>query len=223
MKTTIENPQETIIHSLSEEKQPEDLNAWQKVSEATGTVVTPANALDSIAFGGSMYGIQKLKTWKGIGITATSFGADFVDGKIARATKTESPLGESIDAVGDKIKLAFALYKIREQNLAPNALINAIAAQNGANAILSIIDRTINDKPVIHANWFGKKAIFAQEIGLGIHVIGSKVAETNEKKAKLIKKVGSFTTICGLVLGTVATTSYASTLYLSTKNRKSYY
>ena len=70
---------------------------------------------------------------------------DVVDGRVARSTKTQSPLGEAIDAAGDKVKLAIALYKIWALDLAPKSLLSAVAIQNAANVALVAADRMRHD------------------------------------------------------------------------------
>lgn len=206
---------ETVVHG-----QAEALNIFQKVQKATGGLVTPANVLvDAPAFCGAMYGIniKGLDSWTGIIITAGSFLADMVDGPVARLTKTESPLGETVDAAGDKIKLAAALYRIWELDLAPKPLIVAIAAQNGINVALTTADRAINRKPVIHPSYFGKRAILLEQLGLGLHVIGSEVAKKNERRGAIIKKVGTLTSVAGLGLGSAATAGYTKSLFSARK------
>lgn len=198
----------------------EELNGWQKLSEATHGIGTPANALDTVAFAGGIYGINHLDSWKGIAIACSSFMADFVDGKIARATGTQSELGEAIDAGGDKVKLAYALYKMWQLELAPRPLLVAVAVQNGLNVGLTAIDRSANDKPVIHPSQFGKKAIFMEQWGLGLHVIGSELAKTNEKRGKAVKTAGTVLTLAGVAVGVAATTGYTKLLLSSRKKRK---
>jgi phosphatidylglycerophosphate synthase len=195
----------------------EELNIFQKISEATGNVVTPPNLVDGVAFAGAMYGIKNLDSWKGIIVTAASFLADMTDGPLARALKVDSPVGEAVDATGDKIKLAAALYQIWKLDLAPKPLLVAIAAQNGINAALTAGDRAINSQPVIHPSYFGKRAILLEQLGLGLHVIGSEVAKKHERRAAIIKKVGTLTSVTGLGLGAAATAGYAKNLFSSRK------
>lgn len=196
-----------------------DRNFWQVIAGATNDVVTPANALDAAAFGLSIYGLNNLDSWKGIIASASAFGADLVDGKIARATGTQSDLGEAVDAGGDKIKLAFALYQIWKLNLAPKTLIMAVAAQNGYNIGLTAADRSLNDKPSIHPSSFGKKAIFLEQMGLGMHVIGSEVSKQNEKRGRAIKLAGSVVGYAGVGVGIIASSGYTAKLIQSRKSR----
>lgn len=193
-------------------------NFWQVIADATGDVVTPANTLDAAAFGLSIYGLKNLDSWKGIIASALAFGADLVDGKIARATGTQSDLGEAVDAGGDKIKLAFALYQIWKLELAPKALITAIALQNGYNAGLTAVDRSLNDKPAIHPSNFGKKAIFLEEMGLGMHVIGSEVSKQHEKRGKAVKLAGSVIGYAGVGFGLIASGGYTTKLIHSRRS-----
>lgn len=193
-----------------------NLNNWQRISEATNHVVTPANAIDAVAFAGAMYGLNELDSWKGIMTTCASFMADFVDGKVARATGTQSALGEAVDVTGDKIKLAFGLYKIWKLGLAPKPLILTIAAQNGINVALTAVDRSVNKQdPLIHPSQFGKKAIFMQQWALGLHVIGSEVSKQNEKRGRMMKLAGNVLGAAGVVVGAAATAGYAKILFSS--------
>ena len=187
----------------------DDPKMWQKISDATGTVVTPANAIDLLCFAGAKYGIDNLDSWKGIGIAAVSFLGDLVDGKVARATGTQSELGEALDAAGDKIKLAYALVKIWQMDLAPKPLLVAVALQNGLNAGLTLADQALHkENPAIHASWFGKRAIFLQQTGIGLHVIGSQLEKEERSTAKTVKLTGNVLGYTGVAVGTVASGDY---------------
>ena len=190
----------------------ENLNVWQEVAEATNDIVTPGNVLDVVGFGASIYGLRKLDSWKGIVATATGFMTDVVDGKVARTTKTQSPLGEAVDAAGDKVKLAMALYKIWDLDLAPKLLLSAVAIQNATNVALVAVDRMRHGEPQLHSSSHGKKAMFLEQWGLGLHVISSQVYKTNERRGYLIKRAATLLTLAGLTYGIAATIGYAQTL-----------
>lgn len=188
------------------------LNKWQEISASTHDVVTPANVIDAFGFAGSMYGVSKLDTWRGIFTSAVSYMTDFADGKVARATKTTSELGETLDAAGDKVKLAAGLRAMWQKEMAPRPLLKGVAVQNTCNALLAIIDRLKNKKPVMHSSLYGKRAIFFQQWGLGLHVIGHKLKRSNSKSSNVIKNTGTVVTLVGLGLGIAATIDYANTL-----------
>jgi phosphatidylglycerophosphate synthase len=197
-----------------------DLNNWQKIATLTNDVVTPANALDAAAFATSIYGINNLDSWKGIATACGSFIADFFYGKIARATGTQSSLGEAIDAGGDKIKLAFALYKTWQLDLAPKNLITCVALLNGMNTGLTAVDRVTNKQPVLHASWLGKRAIFMEQWGIGLHIVGSKVKQANPERAGVIKAAGTILGYAGVFMGGLATADYGATLWEARKHAK---
>lgn len=195
-------------------------NVWQRTSEATYTVVTPANIIDAIGFMGAKYGIDRLDTPKGAAITLLSYGADIVDGKVARATGTESKLGEAVDAVGDKIKLAYALFKIRQKDLVYPPLLAAVAAQNAANSALTIIDKRVNgSESVLHSSKLGKRAFFLQELGIGVSIGGSQISSKGLKSGDKIKTIGSIIGFAGFAVGTVATAEYFSKLKQSIQTK----
>jgi phosphatidylglycerophosphate synthase len=209
------------LMKLTSEESEEVKNGWQVVAEATNYIVTPANAIDVVGFAASMYGIYNLDSWKGIIAAGSGFMTDVIDGKVARKTKTASPLGEAIDAGGDKVKLAFALLQIWRLDLAPKSLVLAIAAQNAANVGLTAVDQVVNkDEPVMHPSKLGKRAIFIEQWGLGIHVIGSEVAKNNDKRGRYIKAAGSVIGYAGVILGVGSTAGYTSTLVSSSKSKK---
>jgi phosphatidylglycerophosphate synthase len=190
-----------------------DSSVWQEIAEATNDIVTPANVLDLLGFGACIYGIGKLNSWKGIVATAAGFMTDVVDGKVARATNTQSPLGEAVDAAGDKVKLALALRTIWGLRLAPTPLLSAVAIQNAANVALVALDRMRHEEPQLHSSSHGKMAMFLEQWGIGLHVIGSQVSKTHERRGRLIKAAATGVGVVGLTYGIAATVGYARILY----------
>lgn len=180
----------------------------QGIAEATGNIVTPANAVDAVAFGMALHAAPRLDTWSGIAEAAIAYGADFVDGKIARATGTASEVGSKVDAVGDKIKLGWGILHIARNNQADRDLLAAVAVQNVANAAITAYDRKRNEEPAItEARPLGKRAMFGQAMSIGVQVIGTKVSETHPRAGRTIRQLGRWT---GLT--TVATLGIASTI-----------
>lgn len=184
----------------------------QAVAEKTHGVLTPANAVSAAGIIGAFYGIKRLNTPVGVAISGISFLADFADGKIARATNTSSEFGEALDATGDKIKLGYALCKMWELDLAPKPLMTAVALQNSANAVMTVVDKVQHgEDSVLHASWLGKRAIFMQQAGLGAHVISSHMP-ISEKGRSRVELAGTVTALCGIGLGIAASTGYARRL-----------
>lgn len=207
---------------ISHENQREQ-NTWQQVSDATHTVITPANAIDAVGFVGAKYGIDHLDTWPGIVIAGASFLTDMVDGKVARATGTQSELGEAIDAVGDKIKLAYALKKTYELEAAPMWLLAGVTVVNSVNASLTLADKQINrNVPAIHPSWAGKRAIFLQQFGIGFHILGSQFEKQPKAQhvAKAFKLSANVMGAAGITLGVAASSGYARTLVKSIQQKR---
>jgi len=87
-------------------------NAFQKIAAATGGWVTPANIVTVIGFGIVVYGLVCLMNqqyWAGLILLAIGRLLDIVDGIVADKTGTKSPLGETFDAVADKIGTLFTI------------------------------------------------------------------------------------------------------------------
>lgn len=196
-------------------------NTWQRISDATGTVITPANLIDAAGFGAAKYGLDQLDSWKGIYTAAASFLSDVVDGRIARATGTSSPLGEAIDAAGDKAKLAYALYQINRLQLAPRKLLGAVATQNACNTALTTADQLVHGKEhVLHSSWLGKRAMLLQQTGIGLHVIASQMEKDIMPRARQTRIAANVLGWSGVAVGVAATAGYGKRFFSSLRPTK---
>ena len=177
---------DTIHPSTAQYELTDNPNNWQLIARTTKGIVTPANAIDTVAIAGAKYGIDHLDSTKGRLITALSFTTDFFDGRIARATGTQSPLGEAVDAGGDKLKLAYGAVKLWRAGLVDKPLLTAVVAQNTANAGLTLADRKLNQKPAIHPTKIGKLSFFAQELGIELKISVVEVTLVNIRPLDLL-------------------------------------
>jgi phosphatidylglycerophosphate synthase len=85
---------------------PEDRNFWQNKAATTKGIITPANAATIIGFGLVLYGLLHIgwhHYWLGLSIIAIGRLFDVLDGWLAQKTGTKSHLGESLDAIADKL------------------------------------------------------------------------------------------------------------------------
>lgn len=83
-----------------------DRNVFQNMAAATRGIMSPANVITVIGLGIVVYGlvaIMQQQFWTGLVFLAIGRLLDIVDGLVAEATHTKSPLGELFDAVADKI------------------------------------------------------------------------------------------------------------------------
>lgn len=182
---------------------------WQQVSENTGTIVTPSNIIDAIAGVGAVYGIRNIDKPKGVLAVGASFGADAIDGPLARWLGTVSPLGEKIDAVGDKIKLGYGILRLWQHDQADKPLLASVAIQNSANAVITIADRLSDGEPVLHSSKIGKRSFMTQEIGLGLNIAGKALSKNNHPKiGEKLRFGGNIVGFSGVALGSIATAGY---------------
>lgn len=181
----------------------------QKVAEATNGIVTPGNATSATGFGLSMHGISNLDGYGGLIETGAGFGLDVVDGKVSRATGTASPLGEVVDATLDKIKTGYFAAKLLLERRAPKGLVAAVIGQNALNAGITLYDKRVNDPPRVHPTKAGKYGMFAQNSGLFLHAIGTKIREKRPVAGKTIKLAGSVIGYTGVGISLVASKQYA--------------
>lgn len=171
--------------------------------------MTPANVIDAGAFVLAAKFVPKLNKWEGITAVAASYASDVVDGKVARATGTSNELGATVDAVGDKLKTAFAAYHIYKMHLASRPLLAGVALQNIANAGATIYDSLINDKSQIEVSKAGKYSAFSNSLGIGLQVIGTELEKSDQLKARNTKIAGAVIGWGGLaVFGAKATRDY---------------
>lgn len=191
----------------------------QQVAESTHGTITPANVIDATALVGAKYGMDNFDTARGKACVIASYAADIIDGPIARRTGTQSDLGEMVDATGDKLKAAYAIFKLWQNNLADKPLLAAVGAQNTANTILTLVDRTANNEPSIHPSRVGKRSFFMQELGIGINVAGNQLASRGLRSGEKIRKIGNVVGGAGVALGTVATAGYYIKLKDSFKSK----
>ena len=183
-------------------------NVFQRVYDATNTVVTiPA-----------IYGIRNIETARGASAVLLSYGIDAVDGKIARKLGTASPLGEKIDAVGDKVKLGYGIYRLWRHDQADKPLLATVAIQNTINSVITIADRALSAEPVLHSSQIGKKSFMLQEIGVGLNIAGRVITKNgNEQTGEKLRKAGNIIGFGAVALGTIATRGYLRTLRQSQK------
>lgn len=179
---------------------------FERTAQRTHGVVTPANVLDVLAMGGVAWSASRLDRWSGIAVAAASYLADVADGVIARRTNTSSRIGELVDHVGDKPKVLWGVREIWRLGLADKPLLAAVACYNVANAALTSFDVIVNEEPQIQVTRRAKRAMFATTTGVGVQVIGHKVAETYPRVGRLVRWAGAALGYGGVLFLGVPTT-----------------
>lgn len=85
---------------------PADRTILQTISAKSGGILSPANSITAIGLMmvlGGLVALLQQQFWLGLGLLAIGRLLDIVDGVVAEATKTKSPIGEVFDATVDKI------------------------------------------------------------------------------------------------------------------------
>lgn len=99
-----------------------DRNIFQKMAAATKGIASPANIITVIGLGIVVYGlvaIMQQQFWMGLAFLAIGRLLDIVDGLVAEATHTKSPLGELFDAVADKIGTVLTIVVLLFTGIVP--------------------------------------------------------------------------------------------------------
>ena len=100
---------------------PSKRNVFQKIAAATNGILSPANVISIVGFGLVIYGLVQIidqQFWFGLFFVAIGRLLDIVDGVVAEATHTKSPLGELVDASIDKIGTLLTIITLFIANIA---------------------------------------------------------------------------------------------------------
>lgn len=130
-----------------------ELNPWQKVAAHTHGIVTPANAItllgNVLTFGG-LVAISKERPRLGLSAIVLGRLADVVDGKVAHATGTKSPLGEALDAGFDKVQAVVAIPVMLRADIVPRLEASIIGSQQllmaGATVVAKLRGKEIHPR-----------------------------------------------------------------------------
>lgn len=100
---------------------PATRSIFQKVAAATNGILSPANIISVLGLGLVVYGLVEIinqQFWLGLVFVAIGRLLDIVDGAVAEATHTKSPLGELVDASIDKIGTLLTIITLFVANIA---------------------------------------------------------------------------------------------------------
>ncbi len=183
---------------------------WQRIAARTYGIVTPGNAVTAMGTGLTLHGISLLADGSAksglLSITAGRL-ADVMDGMLAHATHTKSPLGEALDAGFDKVQTAAALIVLTREGIVPPPATAALAVGQAAIFGLSAIAK--NRGHEIHPSLCGK---YAMGLGWGAIVgfAGANMAdlEGHQELADGLQLVASAAALGALGLSARATLDY---------------
>lgn len=192
----------------------EERNIWQKLAFKSYGTLTPANFVSLVGGVLAIYGlilILNAEIISGLLLLTIGRGADLLDGLIAEYTKTKSSLGEVVDAVADKLVIAFAVIVFAAIELVPWPIVLLIAAQNLLNGFASIIGRFRKIK--IHPSKYGKYSTALAWVTLIFYPFGDWIKENESYQTGMILIVIALVSFAfWLVIGPVASLRYARSI-----------
>ncbi len=178
----------------------EPQHRFQKVARETYGVVTPANAVTVAGFVLVISGLIDLSRGnrrKAITKIAAGRSLDLVDGAVAKATGTMSPLGEALDAGLDKVSMAASLAVLHKSEDLPKGLLRLFAARDLGMAVLTVVGKLRGVHP--HPNEASKTATFHQWMAAGSMLIAAELNDTEKPELALTAKLAG-TVLTGLFI-----------------------
>lgn len=188
-------------------------NGWQRLAAATNGLVTIGNIITIIGFGLVIYGIILLSHrayWNGLVVIMIGRLCDIADGWAAHITSTKSPLGESFDAVFDKLGTGATLIGLWLTRLVPWWAIIVLLAPHIINSFVSLIALRRNIR--IHPTRRGKTSMALAWICL-LSFIGRQalLQQTNLSTAMTTLTYGLL--LISTIAGILAAQQYIGTVF----------
>ena len=184
-------------------------NTWQRIASKTNGIITPANGVSVIGAGLAAVGLAYIYQGdmaRGLALLIIGRVADIADGMVAARTKTKSPLGETVDAVADKLIMLAALIVFVVAGIVPLAVVVLIAAHNGVSALFGVAAKV--RKRVLHPSWPGKLATAFQWGALFLFV-GAELLRSTVGIADTAAGVAAWATLMiSVILGAFAVRGY---------------
>lgn len=162
----------------------EQRNIWQKIAYRSYGTLTPANLASLIGAALGLYGLWLIYDGQIVtGLIYLIIGriADLVDGLVAEYTKTKSPLGETVDAVADKIVIGSALIVYALTANVPLYIIIVVAFFNILNALIAVVSKL--NKKIIHPSKFGKYSTALSWVTLIFYPLGVWVKDNESQSS----------------------------------------
>jgi len=183
---------------------------WQRLAARTGGVLTPGNLITVAGFILVLIGlvcILQHTYWWGLALIATGRLGDILDGLIAEATGTKSPLGEALDATLDKAGGFVALVVFAIAGVISAFALAFLLLPHLAITVVSLVAR--RRAIALHPLRIGKLCMAASWAALLCFILASAVQLANPS---WLRMVGDGLVAAAFVLGVVAATSYLRTL-----------
>lgn len=182
-------------------------NMWQAVSNATGSIVAPANGVTAVGTWLTLDGIDHAGTYRGAVEQIAGRSLDMGDGWVARGTGTASDLGEAFDAGTDALEVLYAGTKRSTYEMLTPLESTWFVGQKLVNIVATGVAKARGQE--IHPTKTGKHTSAA----LSVTYFGRSLARAFESHGRMTAaskahKLARFTTRASIVLGVPASLGY---------------
>lgn len=184
-------------------------NAWQRLAAQTHGVITPGNILTVSGFAlttAGLVAVTKEHYWLGLGGIGIGRLFDVADGWAAERTGTKSPLGESLDAVCDKLATALAVLALLVTGIIPWWVLLIVLLPHLAISAIAAV--WLAHGQHLHPSRRGKLSMALAWAGLGGLVLATAL---HQQSTQLLGSISYALLAASVVLGIGAIIGYRNT------------
>jgi phosphatidylglycerophosphate synthase len=186
--------------------EPSRRNAAQRLAAATGGIATPGNLVTIMGLAIVILGLAAVANhhfWLGLASLAIGRLLDLVDGWLAEASGTKSPLGELLDATVDKLGTLATVVVIFWIRITPWWVLLALVLPHLIISIIAINARR-RHRP-LHPSVLGKLSMAAAWVTLlGLVLLQAIHASSRNIGAVIVMAIFA----ASFILGSVAALGY---------------
>jgi phosphatidylglycerophosphate synthase len=192
---------------------PQQRTTVQRWAAGSRGVITPGN-LVSLAGGVLVvWGLYEISHRQLVtGVTAILVGrlADILDGIVADATQTKSPLGEALDASLDKLLIVLALYVLLHDHLLPLPVGIGMAVHAVYSIGVSSVARAWNVD--LHPSRAGKLGALFEWLSVGLYLL-SDIFRQQQQSITLTRDIAAISFGLFVVTSVMSSLHYTQHVY----------
>lgn len=200
-------------------------NLWQEFAELTGGVGAPGNAFTVLGFAANIEACRILRGGnikdgtltahdlvRACGLLAVDGFFDLLDGGVAKATGTRTPLGRRLDAGTDPIRIANSFHALWKSGIISNSVALTLGLEKVATVVPSIVANARGNEPVVSSA--GKAITTVQRTAAGLYLMSAMFEQlAQEEITDTVKsaRYGEF----AVYANTLATVSFVGSIALT--------
>ncbi len=177
------------------------LNMFQEIAELTAGIATPGNALTAVGLAANIEACRILRSGnvregtlsghdlvRACALLAIDGFSDNLDGTVARATKTRSPLGRRLDAGTDAFRTLNSFHALWQSGVMPGEVALALGLEKTATIVPSLIANIRGNEPVITSA--GKAITAVQRSTGGFYLLSAMFEQLAHEEIQNIHRKG---------------------------------